>query len=270
MLSYDALLEQAKLNNMPISKMRGIMREYIQTLMLKYLYSSNWADRFYFLGGTFLRLVHGFKRFSEDLDFNIVKIDKQEFEKVSEFVRIELERENILSELSFEHRGGLSSSKFLFKNALEYYHIMDKRGTLMVKFEANRPKFKLETESTTVSSFGEIFPVKVMSKGSVFAEKLVALKHIKKGRHIYDIIIMLSKKFPINDEILKANDIKEKPKDAISAIINEFNPSELKRLAVGLQPFLFDEAESNLVVNAKTIIKDLLEKYMIYKEIKYK
>ena len=261
MLTFEALLEQAKANQMPIGKMRGIMREYIQTLMLKYLYASVWADRFYFLGGTSLRLAHGFKRFSEDLDFNIAKVDQQEFEKVSEFVKEELKRENIYSEVSFEHRGKLSSTTFVFKNVLEYYRIIDKRGSLAVKFEANRPIFKLETESVTLSSFGEIFPVTMMSRGSLFAEKIDALRHIKEGRHIYDIIIMLSKRFPISEDVLKANGITEEPKKIILETIGEFSASELERLAIGLRPFLFNEEEFNLVVNAKRIVKDLLDKY---------
>lgn len=42
--------------------------------------------------------------------------------------------------------------------------------------------------------------------------------------------------------------------------IDEFTPAELKRFALKLKPFLFEE-EFKLVVNAKMIIKDLLEKY---------
>ncbi|MBU1366987.1 MAG: nucleotidyl transferase AbiEii/AbiGii toxin family protein [Candidatus Omnitrophica bacterium] len=261
MLSYDSLLEQAKLSDMPTSKMRGIMREYIQTLMLKYLYASKWQDRFHFLGGTSLRLVYGFKRFSEDLDFNIAEIDKREFERVSEFVRGELKKENIHSGVTFEHRGNLSSSKFTFKNVLEYYRIKDKRGILMVKFEANRPTFDLETGQATVSNFGEIFTLQMTAKGALFAEKIDALRHIKKGRHIYDIIIMLSKKFPISKNILEANGIREEPGEVIMDTINKFSSPELERLAQGLRPFLFKEEEYRLVVNAKIIIKDLLAKY---------
>lgn len=262
MLSYEALLEQAKLNDMPVNKMRGIMREYIQTLMLKQLYSSKWHDKFYFIGGTSLRLAHGFRRFSEDLDFNVAGVDKEEFQKASEFVRDELKREDINCELSFEHRGKLSSTAFTFKDVLERYHIMDKRGVLMVKFETNRPIFELETESATISNFGEIFPVRIMSRGSIFAEKIDALRHIKKGRHIYDIIIMLSKKFPVNTAVLIANGVMEEPKDVILNTINEFSHDELERLASGLRPFLFNEAEAELVVNAKTTIKDLLGKWL--------
>ena len=134
----------------------------------------------------------------------------------------------------------------------------------MVKFEANRPVFKLETESATISSFAEIFPARMMSKSSIFAEKICALKNIKKGRHIYDIIVMLSKKFPVDRNILVANGIKEEPKDAIMGIISKFTHSELERLASGLRPFLFNEEESGLVVNAKTVVKDLLNKHPAY------
>lgn len=195
MLSRESLIEQAKINNMPQNKMRGIMREYIQTIMLKIFYLSGWSSKFYFLGGTCLRLAFGFRRFSEDLHFNVKDVNT------------------------------------------------------------------LEAEPMTISSFGEIFPVNVMSKGAMFAEKMDALRHIKKGRHIYDIVNMLSKRFPINKDMLKAAGIAKEPKEAILEIINEFGAEELKRLAKSLAPFLFDEKEILLVENAKVIIKDLLDKY---------
>lgn len=163
MLNYEVLIEQAKANNMPANKLRGIIREYIQTLMLKYLYSSKWANRFYFLGGTSLRLVYGFKRFSEDLYFNVTNVDKEEFQAVSEFVKEEMKRENIHSEILFEHRGKLSSTSFVLKNVLEHYKVTDKRGTFMIKFETDRPLWRLETDSAAINSFGEVFPVRVMS-----------------------------------------------------------------------------------------------------------
>ena len=75
---------------------------------------------------------------------------------------------------------------------------------------------------------------------------------------------MLSKKFPVDRNILVANGIKEEPKDAIMGIISKFTHSELERLASGLRPFLFNEEESGLVVNAKTVVKDLLNKHPAY------
>lgn len=261
MLTRESLMQEAKTNNMPLNKMRGIIREYIQTIMLRIIYSSNWSDKFYFLGGTCLRLAFNFRRFSEDLDFNAKDIEGKEFEKASEFILRELKKENIEAELEVEHRKRLSSASFTFKHILEYYKIYDARGVLMVKFETNRPLFKLETESATISNFGEIFSVTTMAKGAIFAEKIDALRHIRKGRHIYDIIIMLSKKFPINKDVLKANGIMESPKEILVNTINSFDPAELKQLARSLAPFLFDEKEVSLVENSKTTIIDLLEKY---------
>jgi predicted nucleotidyltransferase component of viral defense system len=49
---------------------RFILREYIQHKLLQLIHDSPLGDRFFFLGGTCLRIVHGNSRFSEDLDFD--------------------------------------------------------------------------------------------------------------------------------------------------------------------------------------------------------
>ncbi|MBI2252835.1 MAG: nucleotidyl transferase AbiEii/AbiGii toxin family protein, partial [Armatimonadetes bacterium] len=70
MLTYDALINQAKIRGVPFTKIRGILREYLQVLILKELYKTEEGKKLFFTGGTYLRLVHNLKRFSEDLDFN--------------------------------------------------------------------------------------------------------------------------------------------------------------------------------------------------------
>ncbi|MBU1656533.1 MAG: nucleotidyl transferase AbiEii/AbiGii toxin family protein, partial [Candidatus Omnitrophica bacterium] len=77
MLTYDSLVEQAKIGGMPPAKTRGILREYLQVLILKGLYKNEEGKRFYFTGGTYLRLVCGLKRFSEDLDFDVKNITRK-------------------------------------------------------------------------------------------------------------------------------------------------------------------------------------------------
>lgn len=77
---------------MPTHKLRGIVREYLQALILKYLYQSRWQDRFFFLSGTCLRLLYGLKRFSEDVDFNIKNLTQSEFEETAKFIKKELDR----------------------------------------------------------------------------------------------------------------------------------------------------------------------------------
>lgn len=50
-----------------------IVREEYELIVLKEIYSSNLADKLVFKGGTALRLAYDSPRFSDDLDFSILK-----------------------------------------------------------------------------------------------------------------------------------------------------------------------------------------------------
>ena len=53
-----------------------IIREYLQLVLLNYLYKNKEAEKIFFKGGTAIRLLFGSTRFSEDLDFSVA--DTQE------------------------------------------------------------------------------------------------------------------------------------------------------------------------------------------------
>jgi predicted nucleotidyltransferase component of viral defense system len=261
MLSYDAVVREAEARNMPREKIRGIVREYLQVIMLKHLYRSSYAGKFYFMGGTSLRLLYGLRRFSEDLDFNLKGLGKTGFEECAETIRKDLLKEGITSELSFSNRDTLFIAEYSFKGIMEGYGITDKRGELVIKFEANKPVYKLETETGVVNGFGELFIVNAMSKGSVFADKIDALRNKKMGRHVYDIIYMLSKKFSVDRTLLKENGIDAEPKEALKEIFSGITDAKLAELAEKIKPFLFDPKEQELVKNAKIVVSNLSERY---------
>ena len=56
MLAYDALVEQAKNRQMPPTKMRGILREYLQILILKEMARLSAGKKLYFTGGAYFLL----------------------------------------------------------------------------------------------------------------------------------------------------------------------------------------------------------------------
>ena len=70
----DFFRAYAKERNIPWQD-RNILLEYLQTQILKVLSLSDYNDRLSFLGGTCLRFAYGIDRFSEDLDFDLVKKD---------------------------------------------------------------------------------------------------------------------------------------------------------------------------------------------------
>lgn len=262
MLTYEALIEQAKIRGLPVNKMRGILREYLQILILKQISRSDFKAQLYFLGGTYLRFIHNIKRFSEDLDFNAFNMKERNFELLLHFIKKELARLGIASRINFKHRDNILIANMIFPDVEEKYNITNasnKKG-FMIKVETNRPSYKMETETHVVSGFGEIFPIICMKKEYIFAEKIDAM--IKKGRarHIYDVIFMLANSFPVSKKILLHNNIKQKPEEVILSKINSASESELQKLAKSLRPFLFDEKDADLITNTSIVMRDLLIK----------
>ncbi|MBU4343713.1 MAG: nucleotidyl transferase AbiEii/AbiGii toxin family protein [Candidatus Omnitrophica bacterium] len=264
MLTYESLIEQAKSREMPPTKIRGILREYLQILILKELYRLESGRKLLFTGGTYLRLVCGLKRFSEDLDFNTNTITKREFEGLLNSVKNELKRIGLEAGLEFTHWGNVYVSKITFPGVEKMYSVVSKyskKKGIMIKAETNILEKKIKSQTQMIAGFGEFYPCICTDRGILFADKIDALNKKERGRHLYDIMFMLSNKYPVDRDFLKGLGIRKAPFDAISDRIKGLSRAELEKQAEVLRPFLFDEAEADLVADAHNIIPSLLEKY---------
>lgn len=262
MLTYDSLIEQANLREMPPTKVRGILREYLQILILKELCRTESGKKLYFTGGTYLRLVCNIKRFSEGLDFNTNKITKREFEKLLKRVKNELKRVGLESQVGFSHWGNVYVSKLIFPDVERIYNVISKyskKEGIIIKVETNKPKRKIKNETQVISGFGEFYPCICTDRSVLFADKIDAITKKSRGRHIYDIIFMLSNKYHIDKRMLSVFGIKKDPLEVISERVKNLSKKELKKQAEILRPFLFDESGADLLVNAHKIIPPLLE-----------
>ena len=103
--------------------------------------------------------------------------------------------------------------------------------------------------------------VPIIQKGALFADKIDALLKKTRARHLFDILFMLSQKYPIDMKVLRSVGVKESPLEVIMHRVDGFSNAELKLQADNLRPFLFDENEAEMIVNAKTIIRQLIESY---------
>ena len=264
MLTYDALIGQARIKGMPTDKIRGILREYLQVLTLKEIYKTDAGKTLYFTGGTYLRLAHGIKRFSEDLDFNTDSITKNDFENAIKKVKLELSRLNINPNIEFEHWKKIYSARLILPDIEKDYNVISrhsKKEGIVIKIETNRPGWKIKKESLIISGFGEIYPCISTDIGALFADKIDALDKKRRARHIYDIIFMLANKYPIDKAVLSSLGIKGDPLEAIIKTIGQFSDKELKKQAENLRPFLFEESEAGLIADARHIIPSLISKY---------
>lgn len=264
MLTYDALIEQARLREMPLTKMRGILREYLQVLILKEVYKTQEGRKLYFTGGTYLRLLKNLKRFSEDLDFNTSALKKGQFELLVKKLKTELKRINIDMEIKFTHWGNIFSADLIFPAIEKAYGVVSRfsgaKG-IVIKLESNRPKWKVKTSSEVISGFGELYPCVCTDTSALFADKIDAFSKKSRGRHIYDIMFMLAEKYSVDDKILRSFGIKEGPLKAILDRAGSFSPSDLKKQAETLRLFLFDESEADLIINAPMVLSSLIAKY---------
>jgi len=89
---------------------RSLMREYIQYKILEIIFGSNQAAKLSFLGGTAIRMLHGNKRFSEDLDFDNFGLKEKEFENLATEISKKLKMEGYNTEI-----------KNVFRNAYHCY-----------------------------------------------------------------------------------------------------------------------------------------------------
>ncbi len=112
-----------------------------------------------------------------------------------------------------------------------------------------------------VSGFGNMFPGVCTQSGALFADKIDALIKKNRARHLFDIMFMLSKKYPIDMSVLKALGIKDSPLEAILKRVKSFSTVELKKLAEQIRPFLFEESEADLIVHAHDVIPQLIRGY---------
>jgi predicted nucleotidyltransferase component of viral defense system len=264
MLAYDALIENAKSRGMPTGKIRGILREYLQILILKEIYRLAQGKKFYFTGGTYLRLLHQTRRFSEDLDFNVSGMTSRQFEDLLKKVKEALGKDGMDVKLDFEHWGNLFVAELIFPTIEKIYAVVSpnsKKGGIMIKVEANQPRWNIKPETLVVSGFGQMYPVICTQKGALFADKIDALLKKNRARHLFDIIFMLSKKYPVDLSVLRFLGIKTSPLETILKQVNTFSAQELKRQAESLRPFLFDEKEADLILSAPLVVQQFVDSY---------
>lgn len=262
MLSVEHLLEEARDNGLPINKMRGILREYVQVIILNSVYKHALGRCMYFTGGTCLRYFYTMPRFSEDLDFDAVGLTYKGFKEILECVERGLIREGFSPGVSSEARGALYVAELSFRDLMRMYGITDKRGLdVMIKIEAYTPPWKTKSESGVISLYGYNFAAVLLEKGCMFSEKLCALLNRRRGRDIYDTLFMLKKKFPFNKDVLMAVKVQGNPGESILRHLRSLPEKEIKSLANQVKPFLFKEDDTDLILNASLYAEKFLNEY---------
>ena len=205
-----------------IADKKNAVKEVMQELVLCALSRSGFFKHAAFYGGTALRIFYGLDRFSEDLDFSLMKPDP-DFELAGYFpdLKKELASYGLNVEISEKRKTKESPvrSAFLKGNTKEHillFYASDSAAERIAGDEMIKIKFEVDTNPPDGANFERKYrllpapyEIALYDMPSLFAGKAHAVicrawKSRVKGRDLYDYIFYLSRGTTLNIGHLKA------------------------------------------------------------------
>jgi predicted nucleotidyltransferase component of viral defense system len=226
-----------------------LLREYLQYKILVLLFRSAYADKFAFLGGTCLRIVHQSNRFSEDLDFDNFGITPDEFDQVAALIKTELEKDGYEVEVENVYRGAYHCYiKFphLLHNAQLSGH---RQAKILIQLDTEPQGFEFTAETKLLNQFDVFGTIKTTPIDLLLAQKITAFCFRKqpKGRDLYDITFLQPLTKPNYAYLQKELGVSNQTelKDRLYLRLSELS---LPALAKDVEPFLFFRSDTQRVL----------------------
>ena len=251
--AYDQSTESAR---------RNAIYEVSQQIVLAGLADGGFFDKAAFYGGTCLRIFHGLNRFSEDMDFTLLKEDssfnfKQYFQPViDQFAlvgrKVEIKKKD---KKSF----GKVESAFL-KDTTDVYDIsFQTERSIKVKIEVDTvPPLKFATEQKILLQ-PKSFLTRCVALPDLYAGKMHALvfrawKNRIKGRDWYDFEWYVRNGIPLDwnhlhERILQFNGQEMTLDEFRSALRGRLGRADISRVKEDVLPFLNNPGELNIWSN---------------------
>jgi hypothetical protein len=197
-------------------------REIVQEIALLGLWRGGFFEHAAFYGGTALRIFHGLRRFSEDLDFTLVESgDETRLERYLPGVATELESWGFSFEAETKSGGGESGIESAFlkgSTQLNLLHIgapadlarrLPQTQKLQIKLEMDIEPPPNATTEVRIQLLPTPYQVRLYDLPSLFAGKLHAAlcrgwKSRVKGRDFYDFVWYVGRNIQPNLEHLEA------------------------------------------------------------------
>lgn len=197
------------------------LKEIIQEIVLSGLSRGNFFKEAAFYGGTALRIFYKLDRFSEDLDFALLKPNKDfDLTKYFECIDKELKAYGLNLEINTKEKSIDSNitSAFLKGDTLEhilkffpneenheYDHLLK---NIKIKFEVDINPPSGATYDDEYKLLPSPHQIKLYDKESLFAGKIHAIlcrnwKTRVKGRDLYDYVFFLANNTKVNLDLIK-------------------------------------------------------------------
>jgi predicted nucleotidyltransferase component of viral defense system len=173
---------------------RFIFQEYLQYKILQIVFNSASANRLSFLGSTCLRIVHGNRRFSEDIDFDNFNLSIEDFDSISALISKELSKEGYETEIRTVHKGAyycyIKFPELLYSEGLSVY----KEEKILIQLDTEAQHFAFEPEKIILNKFDVFTQINTTPLDLLLAQKFYSIINRKrnKGRDFFDVVFLLS------------------------------------------------------------------------------
>jgi len=232
---------------------RFMLREYLQYKILEILFESEFANKFAFIGGTALRIVHGNNRFSEDLDFDNFMISEEEFSNVAEAIQHGLQLEgykvDFRSVTKAAYHCYIRFPNLLFDNKLSG-HSEEK---IFIRLDTEAQHFEFTPERYLLNRFGIFSEIRVTPVDILLSQKFLTILERKqsKGRDFFDVVYLLGKDVRPNYEFLSQKASIDNGNKLIEAIFGKISQLNMISLAEDVKPFLMNPKDLKMVEKFK-------------------
>lgn len=244
-VNFTEILSFARTYGLPPEKRRAILREYLQTKILSFLYQEKISQNLFFVGGTSLRLLRGLDRFSEDLDFDAVGIPSHHVHLLVTTVLQRLQQEDISVELYENKTTKRSYFELRFPGILTQLQLSPNSDEkLMIKLDIENFWRGQARETVFMNRYGFLATVVTKSLEQMVVEKLAAYvgREETQPRDLYDLVWLLSRGIKPDLTFAKENRL---PVEIMDKARKKFilESPLLSKHKIKLRPFLFDEKQ---------------------------
>lgn len=200
----DHLLQQ--MESVPTDQRLNRAREYLQIYLLRSLHEIKWQSKIAFVGGTALRILHQLPRFSEDMDFSLIRNEDNPPDEntwLDFYKRLKKSLGDAAYDVEVKAKVNKTATSAFFRFRglpKELGWSADSRISLSIKLDIDtNPPVGADLETTLVQHF---FPVAVVHHDlpSLFSGKLHALlaRRYTKGRDWFDLVWYLTEMKGLN------------------------------------------------------------------------
>jgi predicted nucleotidyltransferase component of viral defense system len=266
------LMKNLLAESSPVNKIfqRNLLKEYLQVLVLDFIYSHKKYSQLVFYGGSCLAHCHNLPRLSEDLDF----VDLKKKIKLTELAKDLAEYFKDKTDLK------MRAVTQKFRVYLKFFLLHDLG--LATKSESDLLFLKVEifksfdfcknyqTEIVPLFKFNRSILVKTFDLPTLMSTKIRAILHRKwektdqtgkilarvKGRDYFDLIWYLEKGIKPNLGCLK--EVKDE-RELQEKLLNVIKRVDSRSIRFDLEPLI---ADANLVKNLSRNLKDILKRYI--------